>query len=119
MIDPLISTIGGTTFAIVIAWMVLKEYFKSARAARESDKASRITIDNHIDHFTKIMIQHTATMSDILERGEEDRIDRKEARRDLQKALQENTAASTKQSMTNENVEKALDELTKVVREKL
>ena len=119
----LIAAIAGTAIAIPATWKLIdkliNEFFKNSRALRESDKLSRITIDNHIDHFTTALSKNTTIMSEMLIQSARNQDETKEARKDLKVALIENTKASTMQISSNDNVNTTLKELTVVVREKL
>ena len=119
----LIAAIAGTAIAIPATWKLIdkliNEFFKNSRALRESDKLSRITIDNHIDHFTTALTKNTTIMSEMLIQSARNQDETKEARKDLKVALIENTKASTMQISSNDNVNTTLKELTVVVREKL
>lgn len=119
----LIAAIAGTAIAIPATWKLIdkliNEFFKNSRALRESDKLSRITIDNHIDHLTTALTKNTTIMSEMLIQSARNQDETKEARKDLKVALIENTKASTMQISSNDNVNTTLKELTVVVREKL
>jgi hypothetical protein len=119
----LIAAIAGTAIAIPATWKLIdkliNEFFKNSRALRESDKLSRITIDNHIDHLTNSLIKNTTIMSEMLIQSSKNQDETKEARKDLKATLIENTKASTMQISSNDNVNNTLKELTIVVREKL
>ncbi len=104
--------IGGTAFSIVVAYLLLQFFFRWTRKLWESDKASRATIDNHIDHSTKALNDLTASNEKALTSMQNMHEDTKEARRDLKITLEKNTEASTMQVMTNQSVVKALDRLT-------
>ena len=119
----LIAAAAGTAIAIPATWKLIdkliNEFFKNSRALRESDKLSRITIDNHIDHLTNSLIKNTTIMSEMLIQSSKNQDETKEARKDLKATLIENTKASTMQISSNDNVNNTLKELTIVVREKL
>jgi uncharacterized membrane protein YhiD involved in acid resistance len=103
---------GGTVFAIVVAYMVLKQIFKMIDLSAARDKASRLTIDNHIDHNTETLSLLVASNDKALTHMTEASEDRKENRRTLITTLEKSTEASTKQVMIGEQVVKALDRLT-------
>ena len=119
----LIAAISGTAIAIPATWKLIdkliNEFFKNSRALRESDKLSRITIYNHIDHLTTALTKNTTIMSEMLIQSAKNQDESKEARKDLKATLIENTKASTMQITSNDNVNNTLKELTIVVREKL
>tara|TARA_R110000824_G_scaffold175715_1_gene354456 strand:+ start:400 stop:771 length:372 start_codon:yes stop_codon:yes gene_type:complete len=119
----LIAAAAGTAIAIPATWKLIdkliNEFFKNSRDLRESDKLSRITIDNHIDHLTNALAKNTTIMSEMLIQSAKNQDETKEARKDLKATLIENTKASTMQISSNDNVNNTLKELTIVVREKL
>jgi hypothetical protein len=119
----LIAAAAGTAIAIPATWKLIdkliNEFFKNSRDLRESDKLSRITIDNHIDHLTAALAKNTTIMSEMLIQNSKSHDGTKEARKDLKATLIENTKASTMQISSNDNVNNTLKELTIVVRDKL
>jgi|TARA_R110000744_G_scaffold345219_1_gene450650 hypothetical protein len=119
----LIAAAAGTAIAIPATWKLIdkliNEFFKNSRDLRESDKLSRITIDNHIDHLTAALAKNTTIMSEMLIQSAKSQDGTKEARKDLKATLIENTKASTMQISSNDNVNNTLKELTIVVRDKL
>ena len=119
----LIAAAAGTAIAIPATWKLIdkliNEFFKNSRDLRESDKLSRITIDNHIDHLTNALAKNTTIMSEMLIQSAKSQDGTKEARKDLKATLIENTKASTMQISSNDNVNNTLKELTIVVRDKL
>jgi hypothetical protein len=105
---------------------LLNEFFRSSRNLQESDKSSRITIDNHIDHNTaalnELIISNTVLIDlnkivlvEMKERHEE----ATESRRNLIKSITKSTEASTTQTITNSQLVKAVENLEQVVRDKL
>ena len=66
----LIAAAAGTAIAIPATWKLIdkliNEFFKNSRDLRDSDKLSRITIDNHIDHLTAALAKNTTIMSEML-----------------------------------------------------
>jgi hypothetical protein len=119
----LIAAAAGTAIAIPATWKLIdkliNEFFKNSRDLRESDKLSRITIDNHIDHLTEALAKNTTIMAEMLIQSAKNQDGTKEARKDLKATLIENTKASTMQISSNDNVNNTLKELTIVVRDKL
>ena len=119
----LIAAAAGTAIAIPATWKLIdkliNEFFKNSRDLRESDKLSRVTIDNHIDHLTAALAKNTTIMSEMLIQSAKSQDGTKEARKDLKATLIENTKASTMQISSNDNVNNTLKELTIVVRDKL
>lgn len=117
--ESIMGAAGGTVFAIAIAWVLLKEFFKNTNAWRDSDKSSRITIDNHIDHLTNAVNSMQKINARALEHMEEMHVESKESRRNLIETLQKSTEASTMQTMTNKQMIKTIENLTEVVQDKL
>jgi hypothetical protein len=119
----LIAAAAGTAIAIPATWKLIdkliNEFFKNSRDLRDSDKLSRITIDNHIDHLTEALAKNTTIMAEMLIQSAKNQDGTKEARKDLKATLIENTKASTMQISSNDNVNNTLKELTIVVRDKL
>mgnify|MGYP003625162317 FL=1 len=119
----LIAAAAGTAIAIPATWKLIdkliNEFFKNSRDLRESDKLSRITIDNHIVHLTEALAKNTTIMAEMLIQSAKNQDGTKEARKDLKATLIENTKASTMQISSNDNVNNTLKELTIVVRDKL
>ena len=117
---------AGTAVAIPACWklidILIKEFFRNTNALRESDKASRVTIDNHIDHNTESLNALTESNSRVLKhlveqdkKRQEYREERQEYRKELINAIVSSTEASTKQVITNKLVLEALEKLTEKI----
>jgi len=121
---------AGAVVAVPVLWKLIdkfvNEFFKNSRELREADKASRVTIDNHIDHNTdalnELMVSNRELVSsnkEALEHMKEMHEEAREGRRNLIKSIAKSTEASTMQVSTNTQLLKAVENLEEVVRDKL